>query len=97
MGEDEIALDDEYMDECMIDYMEVQEKNSKVDDRNMMVEVESVYDVSQGARNKQNQFKSMYQSIKEKVESKYGKGNGDYELGEKDNIYELVPNRVPVK
>ena len=46
MGEDEIALDDEYMDECMIDYMEVQEKNSKVDVRNMMVEVESVYDVS---------------------------------------------------
>ena len=40
---------------------------------------------------------SMYKSIKEKVESKYGKGNGDYELGEKDNIYELVPNRVPVK
>ena len=40
------------MDECMIDYLEVNEQNQKIQDENMKVEVGSVYDVSLGARNK---------------------------------------------
>jgi len=81
----------------MVDYLDVQESNSKITDENMKIEVDSVYDVSLGARNKQDQFKSMYVNIKEKQESKYGQGNGDYELKDQDNIYELVPNRIPVE
>ena len=33
----------------------------------------------------------MYGDIKQKIEKGYGKGNGDYELYDKDNLYELVP------
>lgn len=36
----------------------------------------------------------MYEEIRQKVEKDYGKGNGDYEIF--DDLYEIVPNRLPV-
>lgn len=36
----------------------------------------------------------MYEDIRQKVEKNYGKGNGDYEVF--DDLYEIVPNRLPV-
>lgn len=36
----------------------------------------------------------MYEEIRQKVEKSYGKGNGDYEVF--DDLYEIVPNRLPV-
>jgi ubiquinol oxidase len=36
----------------------------------------------------------MYEDIRKKIETNYGKGNGDYEV-EKD-LYEMVPDRLPV-
>lgn len=38
----------------------------------------------------------MYGEIQAKIEKGYGKGNGDYELFDKDNLYELVPDRLPI-
>lgn len=38
----------------------------------------------------------MHAEIKTKIEKGYGKGNGDYELYDKDNLYELVPERLPI-
>lgn len=36
----------------------------------------------------------MYEKIRAKIEDGYGKGNGDYEVY--DDLYEIVPNRLPV-
>lgn len=34
--------------------------------------------------------------MKAKLEKDYGTGNGDYELEDKGNLYELVPERLPI-
>jgi hypothetical protein len=38
----------------------------------------------------------MYKDIHDKIEKDYGEGNGDYELYDECNLYELVPERLPV-
>ena len=38
----------------------------------------------------------MYTDIHDKIEKGYGAGNGDYELYDECNLYELVPERLPV-
>lgn len=70
-------------------------KNFKVDDtKNMAVSDDAVHKIADGARKKQADFVSMYENIRQKIESNYGKGNGDYEVF--DDLYEVVPNRLPV-
>ena len=36
----------------------------------------------------------MYEEIRQKIESGFGKGNGDYEV--EKSLYEIVPDRLPV-
>lgn len=71
------------------------EKDFKVNDKtNMIVSEEAVHEITDGARKKQADFVSMYEGIRKKIETKYGTGNGDYEVF--DDLYEVVPNRLPV-
>jgi len=37
-----------------------------------------------------------YEEIKAKLEKEYGPGNGDYEIKDGNNLYELVPERLPI-
>jgi len=69
--------------------------NLKVEDtKNMEVSTEAIHEITQSARTKQAEFVSMYENIRAKIENGYGKGNGDYEVF--DDLYEIVPNRLPV-
>lgn len=71
------------------------EKDFKVtDNSNMAVSEDAVHNITDGARKKQADFVSMYEEIRQKIENNYGKGNGDYEIY--DDLYEVVPNRLPV-
>lgn len=71
------------------------ELNLKVDNTdNMAVSEEAVHKITDGAKRKQADFVSMYEDIRAKIEKGYGKGNGDYEIY--DDLYEVVPNRLPV-
>lgn len=71
------------------------EKDFKVNDKtNMIVSEEAIHNITEGARKKQADFVSMYEDIRKKIEGKYGTGNGDYEVF--DDLYEIVPNRLPV-
>lgn len=69
--------------------------NLKVENtKNMEVSEEAIHDITASARTKQAEFVSMYEKIRSKIEDGYGKGNGDYEVF--DDLYEIVPNRLPV-
>ena len=71
------------------------EKDMKVNDTtNMAVSDEAIHQITDGARKKQADFVNMYEDIRKKIEKNYGKGNGDYEVY--DDLYEIVPNRLPV-
>lgn len=62
----------------------------------MAVNIESVDKISAHAQKQQDEFKAMYKDIHDKIEKDYGEGNGDYELYDECNLYELVPERLPV-
>lgn len=71
------------------------DKDYKVNDTtNMAVSEDAVHSITDGARKKQADFVSMYEEIRQKIENNYGKGNGDYEVY--DDLYEVVPNRLPI-
>jgi hypothetical protein len=70
------------------------EEESKADKVEMAVNSDSIHEISDAARKKQGEFVKLYEDIRKKIESNYGKGNGDYEV-EKD-LYEMVPDRLPV-
>lgn len=71
------------------------EKDFKVENTaNMAVSDDAVHQITDGARKKQADFVSMYEDIRSKIEKNYGTGNGDYEVF--DNLYEVVPNRLPI-
>lgn len=55
---------------------------------------EAVHNISAQSKRKQEEFLSMHDDIQKKIEMSYGKGNGDYEVY--DDLYELVPDRLPV-
>jgi len=71
------------------------EKDFKVNDKKAMaVSQDAVHGITEGAREKQADFVAMYENIRKKIENGYGKGNGDYEVF--DDLYDMVPNRLPV-
>lgn len=61
---------------------------------NMAVSEEAVHLITSDAKKKQEEFIAKYEEIRKKVEKSYGTGNGDYEIY--DDLYEMVPNRLPV-
>jgi len=63
---------------------------------NMIVDKEAVETISESTRQQEKDFVKMYDDVRAKLEKDYGTGNGDYELKDKMNLYELMPERLPV-
>lgn len=62
----------------------------------MIVDKEAVETISESTRKQEKDFVKMYDEVRAKLEKEYGTGNGDYELNDKMNLYELMPERLPV-
>jgi len=75
--------------------MVITEEETK-ENENMKVDEEAVNTISDSTRNQEKEFIDMYKDIRAKLEKDYGVGNGDYELKDKDDLYELVPERLPI-
>ena len=63
---------------------------------NMIVDKEAVETIQDSTRAQEKEFMDKYAEIRAKLEKEYGIGNGDYELEDKMNLYELTPERLPV-
>jgi hypothetical protein len=75
--------------------MVVTEEETK-ENENMKVDENAVNTISDSTRSQEKEFMNMYEEVRAKLEKDFGVGNGDYELKDKDDLYELVPERLPI-
>ena len=72
------------------------EAEAGIINENMIVDKAAVETISDSTRQQEKDFMNKYDEIRTKLEKEYGMGNGDYELEDRMNLYELMPERLPV-